>query len=139
MVGEIGLEPTRVASPVPKTGVSTIPPLAHDKPPLNTVHPVGASFRGRSKEFCLQTVAGSSRQQHDQGEYGGQHYHVDTNHNPPRLPIRMKASMTVAQIHNFVFIMLLLLKSFSIVLSCSPSLGVMPPFCLLLCDCNVLA
>ena len=28
MVGEIGLEPTRVASPVPKTGVSTIPPLA---------------------------------------------------------------------------------------------------------------
>ena len=107
MVGEIGLEPTRVASPVPKTGVSTIPPLARDKPPLNTVHPVGASFRGRAKEFCLQTVAGSSRQQHDQGEYGGQYYNVDTNHRPPRLPARIRASMTVAQIHNFVFIMLL--------------------------------
>ena len=29
MVGEKGLEPSPLARPVPKTGVSAIPPLAH--------------------------------------------------------------------------------------------------------------
>ena len=110
MVGEIGLEPTRVASPVPKTGVSTIPPLARDKPPLNTVHPVGASFRGRSKEFCLQTVAGSSRQQHDQGEYGGQYYNVDANHMPPRFPVRITAKIIKAVIQCLLLSIMLLVS-----------------------------
>ena len=105
LVGEKGLEPSRLATRVPKTRVSAIPPLARDKPPLNDLHPVGVSFEGRSKEFCLQTVAGSSRQQHDQGEYGGQHYQVDANHMPPRFAIRITASIITAAIHDRVFIM----------------------------------
>ena len=121
LVGEKGLEPSRLATRVPKTRVSAIPPLARDKPPLNDLHPVGVSFRGRSKEFCLQTVAGSSRQQHDQGEYGGQHYQVDANHMPPRLPMRITASIITAAIHNLVFIMLLVSCR-----SALPSAGICP-------------
>ena len=76
--------------------------------PIKLLHLMRAlSFRGRSKEFCLYAVAGSSRQQHDQGEYGGQYYNVDTNHMPPKFTTSMTASIVKPAIHCSRVIMLL--------------------------------
>ena len=76
--------------------------------PIRLLHLMRAlSFRGRSKEFCLYAVAGSSRQQHDQGEYGGQYYNVDTNHMPPKFTIRITANNIRPAIHCSRVIMLL--------------------------------
>ena len=58
MVGEKGLEPSRLAAIVPKTIVSAIPPLARDKPPLNDLHQWGYPLKGGPKNSVYKRLLG---------------------------------------------------------------------------------
>ena len=96
---------------------------ATKNPHQTTKSDEGLSFRGRSKEFykpgtmicivhqvsaitpmisnpvILYSVSWSACEQHDQGEYGGEHYQLNAHKMPPRLPVKTITKSTNAVIH----------------------------------------